>query len=45
LIRKDQDRQKLRLLLLDGAETAPTEVIDAAYFDGLRDRARNSAAR
>lgn len=45
LIRKDRDRQKVRLLLLDGAETAPTDVIGAAYFDDLRDRARNRAAR
>ena len=38
LIRKDQDRQILRRFLLDGASTAPTEPIDNAYFDGLRDR-------
>ena len=40
LIRKDQDRQRLRALLLDGASSAPTPPADAAYFEGLRDRAR-----
>ncbi len=40
LIRKDQDRQRLRALLLDGAESAPTSPADEAYFDGLRERAR-----
>ena len=44
LIRKDQDRQTLRQLLLDGAASAPTESVNDAYFDGLRDRVRNRAA-
>lgn len=43
LIRKDQDRQKLRRLLLDGAPTAPTEPVDEAYFDGLRNRVSSHA--
>jgi antitoxin ParD1/3/4 len=43
LIRKDQDRQKLRDLLLEGAESAATGPADAAYFDTLRDRVRHSA--
>ena len=38
LIRKDQDRQHLRNMLLQGAESAPVEVADTAYFDALRDR-------
>ncbi len=38
LIRKDQDRQHLRNMLLQGAESAPAEVADTAYFDALRDR-------
>ncbi len=38
LIRKDQDRQHLRSVLLQGADSAPAEVADAAYFDALRDR-------
>jgi antitoxin ParD1/3/4 len=45
LIRKDQDRQTLRQLLLDGAASAPIETADDAYFDGLRDRVRNRSAR
>ena len=38
LIRKDQDRQQLRGLLLAGAQSAPTAPVDAAYFDALRKR-------
>jgi len=43
LIRKDQDRQRLRGVLLAGAATAPTSPTDAAYFEGLRDRVRRAA--
>jgi len=38
LIRKDQDRQQLRNLLLAGAQSAPTTPVDDAYFDALRRR-------
>jgi len=38
LIRKDQDIQRLREMLLDGASSASTAPIDAEYFQGLRDR-------
>lgn len=38
LMRKDQDRQHLRKVLLEGAESAPAGHADAAYFDTLRDR-------
>ncbi|MEE3156163.1 MAG: type II toxin-antitoxin system ParD family antitoxin [Pseudomonadota bacterium] len=38
LIRKDQDIQRLKDLLLEGAQSAPGAPIDAAYFDGLRTR-------
>ena len=40
LIRRDQDRLRLRGLLLDGASSAATAAVDAAYFGGLRERAR-----
>lgn len=40
LIRKEQERQHLRALLLDGAASAPTAAVDEAYFDRLRDRVR-----
>lgn len=43
LIRKDQDRSRLRALLLQGAESAPGEPVDHAYFDSLRDRAQRRA--
>lgn len=39
LIRKDQDRQRLRNLLLEGANAPSTPAVDDAYFDALRDRA------
>jgi len=43
LIRKDQDRQQLRGLLLAGAASAPTVPADAAYFEDLRKRVRKGA--
>jgi len=43
LIRKDQDRLRLRSLLLAGAASAPAAPADASYFEGLRNRARKAA--
>ena len=43
LIRKDQDRQRLRALLLAGAASAPAEPADAAFFERLRLRVRQDA--
>jgi len=40
LIRKDQDRLRLRGLLLAGAKSAPTKPVDHAYFDSLRRKAK-----
>jgi antitoxin ParD1/3/4 len=40
LIRKDQDRNRLRSLLLDGAASAPALVADDAYFGDLRESVR-----
>jgi len=45
LIRRDQDRERLRALLLDGANSAPTAPADEAYFDALRTRVRKRARR
>jgi len=45
LIRADQDRQRLRKLLLDGAASPATATADHAYFDGLRNRARQTKRR
>lgn len=42
LIRKDQDRQHLRGLLLAGAESAPTAPVGGAYFESLRARVRKA---
>ena len=36
LIRRDRERQMLRRLVLDGAASGPGEVVDNAWFDGLR---------
>lgn len=44
LIRKDQDRQNLRALLLAGAASQPGKTADSAYFDGLRNRVCQSAS-
>ncbi|AEC21043.1 hypothetical protein PT7_2503 [Pusillimonas sp. T7-7] len=42
LIRKDQDCQKLRGLLLAGAASPPTSPVDSNYFNSLRARVRNT---
>ncbi len=39
LIRRDQSRQKLRNLLLEGANSAPGPIADDDYFAKLRARA------
>ena len=36
--RSDQDRHKLRNRLLEGAESPPAVMADAAYFETLRAR-------
>lgn len=45
LIRKDQDRQQLRGLLLAGAQSAPTAPVDAAYFQSLRKRINSKKSK
>lgn len=45
LIRRDQDRQRLRSLVLEGVESPPAGHADAAYFDGVRNRIRGRADR
>ena len=45
LIRKDQDRQCLRGLLLEGAASSQAATADADYFDRLRDRVREAGRR
>ena len=44
LIRKDQDRQRLRQLLLDGGASPLDTEADDAFFDGLRQLARTPPA-
>lgn len=44
LIRKDQDRQQLRRLLLEGAASSPAAPVEAGYFEGLRERVRRGRA-
>lgn len=41
LIRRDQDRERLRILLLDGAASPAGPVADDSYFESLRDRVRS----
>jgi antitoxin ParD1/3/4 len=45
LIRKDQDRQRLRDRLLEGAASPPAVAADADYFNRLRDRVREAGQR
>ncbi len=42
LIRADQDRQRLRKLLLDGAASPATAAADETYFGSLRDRVHHA---
>lgn len=43
LIRRDQDREYLRGLLLEGAASGDPQPADETYFESLRDRARRGA--
>ena len=43
LIRRDQDRLRLRNLLLAGASSAPSAPVNKAYFEGFRKRVRGAA--
>ena len=45
LIRKDQDRQRLRGQLLEGAASPQAGTADADYFDQLRARVREAVRR
>lgn len=42
LIRKDQDRQHLRGLVLEGAASPPAVIAVASYFNQLRVRVREA---
>jgi antitoxin ParD1/3/4 len=42
LIRKDQDRKRLRAILLQGAQSGLADPADADYFESLRARVRTS---
>jgi antitoxin ParD1/3/4 len=44
LIRKDQDRQSLRGLLLAGASSRPGKAADGDYFNALRKRVKKSGS-
>ena len=45
LIRKDQDRQRLRGLLLEGAASPQSVTADTDYFGQLRDHIRSTDRR
>ena len=45
LIRADQDREHLRKLLLDGAESRSTAPADGEYFRDLRKRVRQARSK
>jgi len=42
LIRKDQDRKRLRAIILQGATSGLAAPVDADYFDSLRARVHTS---
>jgi len=43
LIRRDQDRARLRALMLEGAASPAGNAADVAYFDALQARVRRGA--
>lgn len=45
LIRKERDREALRALLLEGANSPPAGIADARYFEELRQLARDESAK
>jgi len=45
LIRADQDRDRLRKLLLDGAASKATTAVDESYFSGLRSRVHRTKGK
>ena len=45
LIRRDQERQHLRSLMLDGAQSPVVGEADARYFSGLRQRIAAAAPK
>ncbi|HEY6577961.1 MAG TPA: type II toxin-antitoxin system ParD family antitoxin [Rhizomicrobium sp.] len=45
LIRTDQDRQKLRNMLLEGGASPPAREADKTYFSDLRKQVRQAATR
>ena len=45
LIRRDQDRIRLRNLLLEGAQSPPTGIADADYFSSLRSDIKKRLAK
>ena len=45
LIRREQDRQSLRDMLLEGAASPLAVTADADYFDGVRQRIRRAAGK
>ena len=42
LIRKDQDRKRLRAMILQGATSGPAGPVDTDYFESLRARVRTA---
>lgn len=45
LLRREQDREHLRGLLLEGLHSGPGRTADSAYFNELRERIRERAAQ
>jgi antitoxin ParD1/3/4 len=45
LVRREQDRQQLRTLLLEGARSQPLGAVNPAYFEALRVGARGRPTR
>lgn len=45
LVRKEQQVERLRALLMEGKNSGPGQPVDDAYFERLRQRVRDHAAK
>ncbi|MFA4937769.1 type II toxin-antitoxin system ParD family antitoxin [Brevundimonas sp.] len=45
LVQLEQDKQRVRDMLIEGRDSGPGQPIDAAYFERLRERIRQHAAK
>lgn len=45
LVQLEQEKQRVRDMLIEGRDSGPGQPVDAAYFERLRERIRQHAAK